>query len=131
MQHLYKDKRILNFFLLFIIFQPVIDVLTTFTIMKLNSGTSFGILIRYLYMLLSVFFILSQFNKQKLAKRIVIYLSLLGTFVIANLFINYTQKPVFIMTEEVIFFTKLIYGYIVLLIFEYRMAFQYSFFLLL
>lgn len=123
MQQLSKDKIILNFFILFIIFQPIIDIFTTFTTLKLNSNISFGILIRCVYLLLSVIFILSQFNKLKVAKRITIYLVILGVFVISNLFISYTHKPIFHLSAEIIFFTKLLYGNIVML--NFILVFKY------
>lgn len=123
MQQSSKDKMILNFFILFIIFQPIIDVFTTFTNQTLNSSISFGILIRCVYLVLGVVFILSQFNKLKLAKIITIYLVVLGVFVVGNLFISYMHKPVFHLTAEVIFFTKLLYGNIVML--NFVLVFKY------
>ncbi|MFK4998712.1 O-antigen ligase family protein [Bacillus sp. N9] len=117
------NKRILNFFLLFIVFQPIIDIFTTFSIMKLNTGATFGLFIRCLYLLISVIFIFSQFNKNRFAKWFTLYLFVLGAFILANLSINYFTKPLFIPIEEVKFFAKLVYGNIVFL--NFILVFQY------
>ncbi|MCA1055172.1 O-antigen ligase family protein [Rossellomorea aquimaris] len=104
-----NNKKFVKLFLLFIILQPVIDIFTTFSLVKLNSTTTFGILIRVLYMIVSLLFIFLNKKNSKLARNSFYYLILLGVAVSANLLINYFTKTPFFIGLEIKFFIKVIY----------------------
>jgi hypothetical protein len=110
-----KNNRLLNLFLIFIIFQPIIDALTTFSIVTLESSATFGMFIRVLYMGLGVLFILMNIKNSKLAKSFFIYLVILGATILLNLVINYFIKSPFYIGQEVKFFIKVSYLNIVFL----------------
>ncbi|MDQ0215258.1 hypothetical protein J2S13_001658 [Oikeobacillus pervagus] len=115
------EKIILAFFY-FISLQPIIDVLTTFTIVQLHSSATVGIVIRMIYMLASLLFMASFYKKVPFAKWATIYVVIWGIFVLGNLGINFSQKPNFALFDEIKFFIKISYFNIVLLnfIFIYK-----------
>ncbi|WP_456273219.1 O-antigen ligase family protein [Bacillus sp. AK031] len=115
MHSVINSKRFLNLFLIFILFQPVIDILTTYTLVQLESSATFGVLIRVAYMFAGLLLILLNFNKSKLARNSFIYLVILGLFVGFNLAINYFIKDPFYMGQEIKFFIKVVYMNIVFL----------------
>ncbi|UTE77336.1 O-antigen ligase family protein [Rossellomorea sp. KS-H15a] len=115
MNGLLNSKRFLNLFLLFILIQPVIDILTTYSLVQLESNTTFGVLIRILYMFIGVFFILINVPRSKLAKNSFIYLLILGAFVVLNIGLNYFIKSPYYIGQEIKFFIKVVYVNIVFL----------------
>lgn len=117
MNDLLNSKRFLNLFLLFILIQPVIDILTTYSLVQMESNTTFGVLIRILYMFVGLLFILINVPKSKLAKYSFIYLVILGAFVGLNIGLNYFIKSPFYIGQEIKFFIKVVYLNIVFLTF--------------
>lgn len=109
----FQKNKIAYLLLLFLAFQPIIDILTTFSIETLNADATFGLLIRVAYMLLSAVFILSQFKQSTLAKKSLYYLSLVGVFIVINLFVNLYQKPHFYLFSEIKFIIKTFYTVII------------------
>ena len=108
-----KKNKIVYFLLLFLAFQPIIDILTTFSIQTLNTDATFGLLIRVAYLLISTVFILSQFKQSTIARISLYYLSLIGVFIVINLAINFYYKPHFYLLSEIKFIIKTFYAVIV------------------
>ncbi|KIL43009.1 hypothetical protein KR50_34120 [Jeotgalibacillus campisalis] len=104
--------------------QPVIDILTTFSIVQLNTSATVGVIVRMIYMALSALFLLLHWKSSSFAKIASIYLLLWGVFLLAHLGVNFLSKPNFYLMEEVKFLVKLSYFNVVLLNF----AFLFSFF---
>ena len=94
LKSLTQNKFVL-FFIYFIAFQPILDILTTFSVMKLNTSATAGVLIRFIYMAFCVLFLLSQYKKSHFAKYAIHYLALWFIFIIVNLGINVSAKPTF------------------------------------
>ncbi|MGF2617958.1 O-antigen ligase family protein [Rossellomorea aquimaris] len=115
MHSMINSKRFLNLFLIFILFQPIIDILTTYTLVQMESGATFGVLIRVAYMFAGLLFLLMHFNKSKFARNSFIYLAILGIFVGINLAVNYFIKSPFYIGQEIKFFIKVVYMNIVFL----------------
>ncbi|MGM9988332.1 MAG: O-antigen ligase family protein [Bacillaceae bacterium] len=118
-----NKEKFIYLLVLFIAIQPIIDILTTFSIEILNTGATFGLFIRVAYMILSTVFILSQVKQSTLAKKSLYYLITMGIFVVANLIVGYFYKPHFYLFSEVKYIVKTIYAVItfisLLLVFEY------------
>jgi hypothetical protein len=110
-----NNKRILNLFLIFILFQPVIDILTTLSIVQFESSATVGVLIRFLYMFAGLVFILLHVKRSKLAKFSFMYLLILGLFTVLTLGVNYFIKSPFYVGQELKFFIKVVYVNIVFL----------------
>ncbi|MGN1385411.1 MAG: O-antigen ligase family protein [Bacillus sp. (in: firmicutes)] len=104
-----NKEKMIHLLILFIAIQPIIDVLTTFSIEVLNTGATFGLFIRVAYMILSTIFILSQVKQSALAKKSFYYLIFVGIFIIANLTVSYFYKPHFYLFSEVKFMVKTYY----------------------
>ena len=118
LKSLTQNKFVL-FFIYFIAFQPILDILTTFSVMKLNTSATAGVLIRFIYMAFCVLFLLSQYKKSHFAKDAIHYLALWFIFIIVNLGINVSAKPTFDFFEEIKFFAKITYFNVIMIHFIY------------
>jgi hypothetical protein len=108
MDAIVNNKRVINLFLIFILIQPVIDILTTLSIVQFESSATVGVLIRFLYMFAGIVFILLHTPRNKFAKYSFIYLLVLGLFTILTLVINYVIKSPFYIGQEFKFFIKVV-----------------------
>ncbi len=99
--------------LLFIIIQPVLDILTYFSIRALETSVTIGIIFRVLFMLVSLCFILFG-NSSNLKKYVIFYL--LAMFVVfgIGLVYNFFAKPIFDPFTELQFLAKTVYFSIML-----------------
>ncbi|RWS41020.1 O-antigen ligase domain-containing protein [Bacillus mycoides] len=105
--------RFEHFLLFFIILQPVLDLLTSLSIVLLKSNATVGILVRFLIMAVGGIYILIQ-AKEKENRKFLIYLILLAV-VLGIGFINNTRvKNPIVLGEEVKFVAKALYIYIML-----------------
>ncbi len=118
LKSLTQNKFVL-FFIYFIAFQPILDILTTFSVMTLNTSATAGVLIRFIYMAFCVLFLLSQYKKSHFAKYAIHYLALWFIFIIVNLGINVSAKPTFDFFEEIKFFAKITYFNVIMIHFIY------------
>lgn len=108
------------FLIFFLGIQPLIDVLTTFS-MSLNINITFGILIRFFVLFLSLLYIFIK-SLQTRKKYLVIYFLLLFFVLAIGLFNNHRVKPIFSIGEEVKFLAKVVYLYIMLV--AYSLSFD-------
>ncbi|PGA91321.1 O-antigen ligase family protein [Bacillus toyonensis] len=114
------DNYFPHFLLLFIVFQPILDLLTSFSIYVLHMSATVGIVVRFAFMLLASGYLLLH-HKQQGAKKYILYLCLLGTVLTIGLVNNLMVKSPVSFGEEVKFILKsvypmvLLFGYIIAL----------------
>ncbi|MDG5471573.1 O-antigen ligase family protein [Jeotgalibacillus sp. ET6] len=117
------NNKLVLFFFYFIALQPVIDILTTFSIVQLNTSATVGVFVRIIYMAICALFLLLHWKSSSFAKLASIYLLAWGVFILAHLGVNYMSKPNFYFMEEVKFLIKLTYFNVVLLNFAFLFAY--------
>ncbi|UOQ94430.1 O-antigen ligase family protein [Halobacillus shinanisalinarum] len=99
--------------LLFIIVQPVLDILTYFSIQSLNINVTVGIIFRVLFMVVSLWFIFFG-NSSRLKKYVIFYLMAMFVVFGIGLVYNYFAKPIFDPFVELQFVAKTVYFFIML-----------------
>lgn len=105
--------RFEHFLLFFIILQPVLDLLTSLSIVLLKSNATVGILVRFLIMAVGGIYILIQ-AKEKENRKFLIYLILLAVVLGIGFINNKLVKNPIVLGEEVKFVAKALYIYIML-----------------
>jgi hypothetical protein len=109
------------FLLLFITLQPVIDILTTFSMKFLSESATFGVFFRLLVMLACIIYVfLHEIKKGK--SKTLIYLVSFFAIIAVNLIVNILFKENFYFIEEVKYLTKIVYAQIML--FTYMILFN-------
>ncbi|NLP52714.1 O-antigen ligase family protein [Bacillus sp. RO1] len=103
-----------NLFLLFIILQPILDVLTAFSIYYFQASITIGLLVRMGFMLISIVYIFFL-NNSKYKKIITGYLIVFLTIVGVGFLTNYFIKPNFSLFSELQYTTKSVYFVIMFL----------------
>lgn len=106
------DKKIIT---LFIILQPLIDVLTYFVKNDFNFFITIGMLIRFLFLMYAIIYIL--FVRKEGKKKNYIYLILLFLVFLGNFILNYFTKTSYNFFEEGKNILKIIYFPILLVFF--------------
>ncbi|WP_242271580.1 O-antigen ligase family protein [Bacillus cereus group sp. BfR-BA-01310] len=105
--------RFEHFLLFFIILQPVLDLLTSLSIILLKSNATVGIVVRFLIMAVGGIYILIQ-AKEKENRKFLIYLILLAVVLGIGFINNALVKNPIVLGEEVKFVAKALYIYIML-----------------
>lgn len=113
------DNYFPHFLLLFIVFQPILDLLTSFSIYVLHMSATVGIVVRFAFMLLALGYLLLH-HKQPGAKKYIIYLCLFGIVLAIGLVNNLMVKSPISFGEEVKFILKSVYP--IVLLFGYIIA---------
>ncbi len=113
------DNYFPHFLLLFIVFQPILDLLTSFSIYVLHMSATVGIVVRFAFMLLALGYLLLH-HKQPGAKKYILYLCLLGIVLAIGLVNNLMVKSPVSFGEEVKFILKSVYP--IVLLFGYIIA---------
>lgn len=108
------------FLILFILIQPIIDLVTSLSIFAFNTNFTFGVFLRFGVMFLLGIYIL--FSNSKYKKVIVAYLILLGIVLVSGLVGNYFLKSSFSLFSEVRNVAKIAYFPIVM--FGYLLVFE-------
>ena len=115
------DNYFPHFLLLFIVFQPILDLLTSFSIYVLHMSATVGIVVRFAFMLLALGYLLLHRNQHG-AKKYILYLCLLGIVLAIGLVNNMMIKSPVSFGEEVKFILKSIYP--IVLLFGYIIVFK-------
>ncbi|GAB6562428.1 O-antigen ligase family protein [Bacillus mobilis] len=113
------DNSFPHFLLLFIVFQPILDLLTSFSIYVLHMSATVGIVVRFAFMLLALGYLLLH-HKQQGAKKYILYLCLFGIVLAIGLVNNLMVKSPVSFGEEVKFILKSVYP--IVLLFGYIIA---------
>lgn len=107
LQQKYLD-RFSTILIYFIIFQPVLDIITSISIFYFETTITLGIVVRLLFMLLAITFIF-LYKKNRLGKIALIllcsFIMVIGIGFIAGFFV----KPIFSVFAEVQFYAKSFY----------------------
>ena len=114
-----KHKWTFEYFLIFfILLQPVIDILTSFSIFILEIDLTFGIFIRFGVMALILIYILRKGNPYR--KPMFLFLLLFAAVILIGFISNYVVKDSFSLFSEVrniakiVYFPILLFGYMTL-----------------
>lgn len=106
-----------NLLIIFILLQPFIDLLTSFSKLVLEINLTFGVFIRFAVMFL--IFIYIFMSKYKHKKAMILYLLSFGLILLIGLISNYLVKePISLFGEmqniaKIIYFPILMFGYII------------------
>lgn len=103
-----KNETFAKFLMVFIMIQPLLDLLTSFSLLSLNLSITPGIIIRFFIMLVSSFYILFSAREKK-NRKYLYYLIALAIFFIIHLGINIAIKEPFDLMEELKSIGKIIY----------------------
>lgn len=93
-----------QFFLLFIMAQPFIDILTSFSILTLDWSLSVGTIVRSVFLVIMTIYLLLEGDKYTK-----VYTVLLLLFFSANIAVNYMVKNGFHLMEELKYCTRYIF----------------------
>ncbi|MCP8617490.1 O-antigen ligase family protein [Salirhabdus salicampi] len=105
----YREGHLPNleaFFLFFIIIQPILDVTAFFQLPIAQP-------VRVLAMALGVLYIALYQNKN-VRNGFLIYLVIMGVFLLSHFIISYLYKPTFVLSVEVTYLTKTAYFFVML-----------------
>ncbi|WJE53542.1 O-antigen ligase family protein [Bacillus cereus] len=110
-----------HFLLLFIVLQPILDLLTSFSIYTLHMSATVGIVVRFAFMTLALGYLFFNW-KQPGNKKYVLYLFLLGIVLAAGFVNNMIIKHPISFGEETKFILKSTYP--IVLLFGYILVFK-------
>lgn len=110
-----NQKKISRLFILFIAIQPLLDVLTTWSIRELETDITIGIVIRLIAMVLGGVFLL--LNYKGLTKHKVLYLVLLAIVLVGGLVNNLFVKESFNFMTELQSVGKDVYSIVMLFVY--------------
>ncbi|SCB71383.1 O-antigen ligase family protein [Bacillus mycoides] len=108
-----KSNKFENFLLIFILLQPILDLLTAFCIMVLKIDTTIGVIARLFVMFLGGIYILIQ-TKKKGSIKYIAYIILVGIVFTIGLINNKFTKDPMALTEEIKFIAKALYPFVML-----------------
>ncbi|WP_260471998.1 O-antigen ligase family protein [Bacillus sp. HMF5848] len=114
-------SRFDTFLLLFILFQPLLDLFTSLSIFLLKQDLTLGILIRFAIMLLGLLYLLTVDDK-KTKLQVLSYLGILFVFFAISLANNFLVKEPMSIFAEGKNIAKLVY--MTILLFSYYYAFR-------
>lgn len=103
-----KKESFAKFLMIFVMIQPLLDLLTSFSILSLKLSMTPGIILRFLIMLVSAFYILFS-AKEKKNRKYLYYLIGLAVFFLVHLSVNISIKEPFNLMEELKSIAKIIY----------------------
>ena len=104
-------------FLMFILIQPFLDLLTSLSLRLTGSDFTLGILIRLSFIFIGgLYLLLNKDNPYR--KGQFIYLSILFVFLVINFTISYLNKPSFLLVVEIKYILKVLYIIVSLFIYS-------------
>ena len=95
--------------LAFIIWQPVIDVLTSASLLLLNISLTVGVIVRVLFMAALALMLLWKARRSGLARKYIFYLIALAAVIVINIALNVNIKDPYYIASELKFFNKIVY----------------------
>ncbi|WP_379970752.1 O-antigen ligase family protein [Ectobacillus sp. sgz5001026] len=107
------ESRFEIFLLLFIILQPILDLITSFGIIVLKTNATVGIFARFIVMILGILYIVLQ-ARQKQGRNYLYYLAMLAAVLLIGLFINKMVKTPILFGEEIKYVAKTLYTFVML-----------------
>ncbi|OAH54557.1 hypothetical protein AWH48_08155 [Domibacillus aminovorans] len=104
-----NEKKFWLFALAFLIWQPVIDVLTSASLLLLNVNLTVGVIARVLFMAVIVLVLLQLSWRNRLARKYALYLIGLAVLILVNMAMNYNVKDPYYIASELKYFNKIVY----------------------
>lgn len=104
-----KEKTFWLLALAFLIWQPVIDVLTSASLLLLNVNLTIGVIARALFMAAIVIVLLLLARSHRLARKYVFYLIGLAVLIGVNMAMNFNIKDPYYIASELKYFNKVVY----------------------
>lgn len=95
--------------LAFIMWQPVIDVLTSASLLLLNISLTVGVIVRVLFMAAIVLMLLWKARQSRIARKYVFYLLAVAAVLAINIGLNMNVKDPYYIGSELKFFNKIVY----------------------
>lgn len=102
-----------NFLLLFIILQPILDLVTSLSIIVFQASATVGIFVRLIVMGFGILYIILQARKKD-NRKYIYYLGLLALVFLIGLIINKMVKHPILMGEEIKYIAKTMYTFVML-----------------
>lgn len=102
------NKRFPIYLMIFIIFQPFLDIMTYFTLSQTGLSLTPGIIVRMFVLLLGVFYLYSRRNNY-LTKKDYFYLVVYLVFVVIHFLVNFFLKDSFYLIRELTAIAKTSY----------------------
>ncbi|PAE25816.1 O-antigen ligase family protein [Bacillus sp. 7894-2] len=109
-------KKINLLMLLFILFQPFLDLFTSLSIRLLGYDLTIGLIVRMLFLAAAGMYLILLKNNP-FQKTHLLYFGLLGVLLLLNLYTNYATKPIFLLAEEIKYLVKLVYFNVILILY--------------
>ncbi|WP_338751791.1 O-antigen ligase family protein [Bacillus sp. FJAT-52991] len=103
------NHRTLLMLLAFLVLQPVIDVMTTASILIFNLNITVGVIIRVLFMVIILLFLLKLAFNHSRARKYILYLIGLAIILIINIVVNMNLKDPYFLFKELKFYNKVVY----------------------
>ncbi|KAB7706648.1 hypothetical protein F9802_10660 [Bacillus aerolatus] len=103
------NQKTLLLLLVFLVLQPVIDVMTTASLMIFNVNITVGVIVRVLYMAAILLLLLKLAFSSRLARKYVFYLIGLAVVIGINIAVNMNLKDPYFLFKELKFYNKVIY----------------------
>ncbi len=102
--NLSKKINFQNIFIIYILLQPIIDIVTSLCIRNVSETLSLGIIVRILFMLFVMIYAIIKTNKKSRIKLIIYYscIALYGIAYIANSYLKYNFSMLFIQLKGII-----------------------------
>lgn len=95
-------------FFIFIIIQPIIDLITGLTLQLTESQFSLSLIIRTLFLVIFGLYLL-LYTGHPFRKKQLLYFLILAIYLCTNLGINYFMKPNFYLVSEIKFISKVLF----------------------
>lgn len=117
--------KFVNWLKYFIIIQPLLDIFTYFSITYLNINITIGIVIRVLFMAITVLYVINDHHPTR--NYTLIYFTLLFSILGISFVLNYFTKPNFHFFSEIQFLIKTVYfpvmfcGILLVLLQDYKL----------
>lgn len=98
-------KKGINIFLIFIVIQPILDVLTSFSLHYLPTNVTIGIVVRFMFMVIALLYI-CLYKKSKLKQLAIAYIGIAAFIILLSFSFGMLLKPNFSLFLELQFYAK-------------------------
>ncbi len=121
LKNIISPEWITRLFMVFILLQPVIDLITSISLTVFKIEFTAGVLIRFFMMVVGCAFVLF-YSDDKNRRRGITYLFILGGFFLVHFVINILFKSPIYLGEEIKYILKTVYFVIILVSYYYVLS---------
>ena len=102
--NIFKKINFQNILIIYILFQPIIDIITSLCVRNISEKLSLGIVIRVLFMLFIMIYAIIKTNTKSRIKLIIYYscIALYGITYIANSYLKYNFSMIFTQVKGIV-----------------------------